>query len=78
MWTSPFILANTHGLFSYFAPVNEVHFSFSLLIPNWGSVLLYVRKESEEVFDALMLKTPSLKGLMEAVSKRDFVVLFKK
>lgn len=55
-----------------------MHFSFSLLIPNWGSVLLYVRKESEEVFDALMLKTPSLKGLMEAVSKRDFVVLFKK
>jgi hypothetical protein len=32
-------------------------------------VLLYVRKESEEVFDALMLKTPSLKGLMEAVSR---------
>lgn len=31
-------------------------------------VLLYVRKESEEVFDALMLKTPSLKGLVEAVS----------
>ncbi|KAB0379346.1 hypothetical protein FD755_007130, partial [Muntiacus reevesi] len=31
-------------------------------------VLLYVRKESEEVFDALMLKTPSLKGLMEAKS----------
>uniref|UniRef100_A0A8C5VPE7 Grainyhead like transcription factor 1 n=1 Tax=Microcebus murinus TaxID=30608 RepID=A0A8C5VPE7_MICMU len=30
-------------------------------------VLLYVRKESEEVFDALMLKTPSLKGLMEAI-----------
>lgn len=34
------------------------------------SVLLYVRKESEEVFDALMLKTPSLKGLMEAVSNK--------
>lgn len=33
-------------------------------------VLLYVRKEAEEVFDALMLKTPSLKGLMEAVSRR--------
>uniref|UniRef100_A0A8D0XBY1 Grh/CP2 DB domain-containing protein n=1 Tax=Sus scrofa TaxID=9823 RepID=A0A8D0XBY1_PIG len=30
-------------------------------------VLLYVRKESEEVFDALMLRTPSLKGLMEAI-----------
>ncbi|XP_036191265.1 grainyhead-like protein 1 homolog isoform X2 [Myotis myotis] len=33
-------------------------------------VLLYVRKEAEEVFDALMLKTPSLKGLMEAISDK--------
>ncbi|EGW00021.1 Grainyhead-like protein 1-like [Cricetulus griseus] len=33
-------------------------------------VLLYVRKESEEVFDALMLKSPSLKGLMEAISDK--------
>uniref|UniRef100_A0A8D0HKG1 Grainyhead like transcription factor 1 n=1 Tax=Sphenodon punctatus TaxID=8508 RepID=A0A8D0HKG1_SPHPU len=33
-------------------------------------VLLYVRKESEEVFDALMLKTPSLKGLIEAISDK--------
>lgn len=32
------------------------------------SVLLYVRKEADEVFDALMLKTPTVKGLMEAVS----------
>ncbi len=32
------------------------------------AVLLYVRKEAEEVFDALMLKTPTLKGLVEAVS----------
>lgn len=31
-------------------------------------VLLYVRKEAEEVFDALMLKSPTVKGLMEAVS----------
>lgn len=31
-------------------------------------VLLYVRKETEEVFDALMLKNPTLKGLVEAVS----------
>uniref|UniRef100_A0A673C7I4 Grh/CP2 DB domain-containing protein n=1 Tax=Sphaeramia orbicularis TaxID=375764 RepID=A0A673C7I4_9TELE len=31
-------------------------------------VLLYVRKETEEVFDAVMLKNPTLKGLMEAVS----------
>lgn len=40
------------------------------LSPICFSVLLYVRKESEEVFDALMLKTPSLKGLMEAVSNK--------
>ncbi|MGH0134844.1 UNVERIFIED_CONTAM: hypothetical protein FKN15_011630 [Acipenser sinensis] len=33
-------------------------------------LLLYVRKESEEVFDAILLKTPSLKGLMEAVSDK--------
>ncbi|XP_036288447.1 grainyhead-like protein 1 homolog isoform X2 [Pipistrellus kuhlii] len=33
-------------------------------------VLLYVRKEAEEVFDALMLKTPSLKGLVEAISDK--------
>uniref|UniRef100_A0A8B9MGN3 GRHL1/CP2 C-terminal domain-containing protein n=1 Tax=Accipiter nisus TaxID=211598 RepID=A0A8B9MGN3_9AVES len=31
-------------------------------------VLLYVRRESEEVFDALMLKTPDLQGLRTAVS----------
>lgn len=30
-------------------------------------VLLYVRRETEEVFDALMLKTPDLKGLRNAV-----------
>uniref|UniRef100_A0A7N6BXT1 Grh/CP2 DB domain-containing protein n=1 Tax=Anabas testudineus TaxID=64144 RepID=A0A7N6BXT1_ANATE len=32
-------------------------------------VLLYVRKETDEVFDALMLKSPTLRGLMEAVSE---------
>lgn len=32
------------------------------------AVLLYVRKEAEEVFDAVMLKNPTLKGLVEAVS----------
>lgn len=31
-------------------------------------MLLYVRRESEEVFDALMLKTPDLQGLRMAVS----------
>ncbi|KAJ8353747.1 hypothetical protein SKAU_G00213140 [Synaphobranchus kaupii] len=33
-------------------------------------VLLYVRKESDEVFDALMLKSPTLKGLIEAISEK--------
>lgn len=32
------------------------------------AVLLYVRKENDDVFDALMLKSPTVKGLMEAVS----------
>lgn len=31
-------------------------------------MLLYVRKEMDEVFDALMLKSPTLRGLMDAVS----------
>lgn len=39
------------------------------------TVLLYVRKETEEVFDALMLKNPTLKGLMEAVSCPHFMRL---
>lgn len=34
---------------------------------SWFLVLLYVRRETEEVFDALMLKTPDLKGLRNAV-----------
>uniref|UniRef100_A0A8C9F323 Grainyhead like transcription factor 3 n=1 Tax=Pavo cristatus TaxID=9049 RepID=A0A8C9F323_PAVCR len=33
-------------------------------------VLLYVRRESEEVFDALMLKTPDLQGLRMAISEK--------
>ncbi|XP_053123983.1 grainyhead-like protein 3 homolog isoform X2 [Hemicordylus capensis] len=33
-------------------------------------VLLYVRRESEEVFDALMLKTPDLNGLRSAISEK--------
>ncbi|XP_072535269.1 grainyhead-like transcription factor 2a [Salminus brasiliensis] len=31
-------------------------------------VLLYVRKEADEVFDALMLKSPTVKSLIEAIS----------
>lgn len=33
-------------------------------------VLLYVRREEEEVFDALMLNSPTLKGLREAISEK--------
>ncbi|XP_043939156.1 grainyhead-like protein 3 homolog isoform X3 [Protopterus annectens] len=33
-------------------------------------VLLYVRRHSEEVFDALLLKTPDLKGLRNAISEK--------
>ncbi|XP_030075473.1 grainyhead-like protein 3 homolog isoform X1 [Microcaecilia unicolor] len=33
-------------------------------------VLLYVRRESEEAFNALMLKTPDLKGLRNAISEK--------
>uniref|UniRef100_A0A671TN33 Grainyhead-like transcription factor 2b n=1 Tax=Sparus aurata TaxID=8175 RepID=A0A671TN33_SPAAU len=33
-------------------------------------VLLYVRKEADEVFDALMLKSPTLRGLMDAISEK--------
>ncbi|KAA0711277.1 Grainyhead-like protein 1 -like protein [Triplophysa tibetana] len=40
-------------------------------------VLLYVRKETEEVFDALMLKTPTLKGLVEAIAEKYEVPLDK-
>ncbi|XP_018424706.1 PREDICTED: grainyhead-like protein 3 homolog [Nanorana parkeri] len=33
-------------------------------------VLLYVRRQTEEVFDALMLKTPDLVGLKKAISEK--------
>ncbi|XP_032817474.1 grainyhead-like protein 2 homolog isoform X2 [Petromyzon marinus] len=33
-------------------------------------MLLYVRRPSDEVFDALMLKTPNLAGLKEAISEK--------
>ncbi|XP_023268025.1 grainyhead-like protein 2 homolog [Seriola lalandi dorsalis] len=41
---------------------------FSFL--SFSAVLLYVRKETEEVFDALMLKSPTLRGLMDAISEK--------
>lgn len=77
MRVSPFILTTTQDL--HFACVNNRVLSLSpFCAPGWEAVLLYVRKESEEVFDALMLKTPSLKGLMEAVSSRNLETLFRK
>ncbi|KAF4073563.1 hypothetical protein AMELA_G00244650 [Ameiurus melas] len=33
-------------------------------------VLLYVRKECDEVFDALMLRSPTLRGLVDAISEK--------
>ncbi|XP_062981224.1 grainyhead-like protein 1 homolog isoform X2 [Elgaria multicarinata webbii] len=61
--------------------INEDDFAASPIklprIEEPKKVLLYVRKESEEVFDALMLKIPSLKGLMEAISDKYDVPLDK-
>lgn len=37
-------------------------------VPFSPLVLLYVRKETDDVFDALMLKSPTVRGLMDAVS----------
>lgn len=39
----------------------------ALISPFASPVLLYVRKEGDEVFDALMLHAPTLNALMEAV-----------
>ncbi|KAM3851109.1 grainyhead-like protein 1 homolog isoform 3-T3 [Vipera latastei] len=63
------------------AYINEDEFAASPIkisrIEEPKRVLLYVRKESEEVFDALMLKVPSLKGLIEAISDKYDVPLDK-
>ncbi|XP_029586467.1 grainyhead-like protein 1 homolog [Salmo trutta] len=40
-------------------------------------VLLYVRRETEEVFDAVMLKNPTINGLVEAISEKYNVPLQK-
>uniref|UniRef100_A0AAY4DG48 Grh/CP2 DB domain-containing protein n=1 Tax=Denticeps clupeoides TaxID=299321 RepID=A0AAY4DG48_9TELE len=40
-------------------------------------VLLYVRKEADEVFDALMLRSPTLRSLMEAMSEKYDIPLEK-
>lgn len=48
--------------------------SYTLTFP----VLLYVRKECDEVFDALMLRSPTLKALMEAVSTENTLLTKQK
>ncbi|KFW81067.1 Grainyhead-like 2, partial [Manacus vitellinus] len=54
---------------SYEGYVKNRHFlKFHLGFP--AGMLLYVRKETDEVFDALMLKSPTVKGLMEAISEK--------
>ncbi|XP_056330925.1 grainyhead-like protein 2 homolog [Danio aesculapii] len=40
-------------------------------------VLLYVRREADEVFDALMLRSPTLKSLLEAISGKYSVPMEK-
>lgn len=78
---SPFMLASDVclwpdlGLFLW--PLHErvLCFDASSSFSFHHIVLLYVRKETEEVFDALMLKNPTLKGLVEAVSCPQFTVL---
>uniref|UniRef100_A0A7N8XUX5 Grainyhead-like protein 2 homolog n=1 Tax=Mastacembelus armatus TaxID=205130 RepID=A0A7N8XUX5_9TELE len=58
-----------HDLFLLCLQVMTYFFSWSGLT-NASVVLLYVRKECDEVFDALMLRTPTLKALMEAISEK--------
>ena len=58
-----------------FVPSFSPHLAHSLSLS--PTVLLYVRKETEEVFDALMLKTPTLKGLVEAVSTTSTTTMSK-
>ncbi|KAB0393437.1 hypothetical protein E2I00_015505, partial [Balaenoptera physalus] len=52
------------------SPFTEECFLAPLKATLCFSVLLYVRRETEEVFDALMLKTPDLKGLRSAISEK--------
>uniref|UniRef100_A0A3Q0SEN5 Grainyhead-like transcription factor 2b n=1 Tax=Amphilophus citrinellus TaxID=61819 RepID=A0A3Q0SEN5_AMPCI len=45
-------------------------YSFFFSLKQTCFLLLYVRKETDEVFDALMLKSPTLRGLMDAISEK--------
>lgn len=35
-----------------------------------SKILLYVRKETDDIFDALMLKSPSVQGLQDAIAEK--------
>lgn len=35
-----------------------------------NKILLYVRKEEEDIFNALMLKTPTVQGLQDAIAEK--------
>lgn len=50
------------------------HTTWSILLSCFA-VLLYVRTESEEVFDALMLSSPTLKGLRQAVGSTLMILI---
>ncbi|KAM6968277.1 grainyhead-like protein 2 homolog [Aplochiton taeniatus] len=59
--------------------IPDVHYGNLQRAGQWlaSAVLLYVRKESDEVFDALMLSSPTLKSLTEAISEK-YAVPFNK
>ena len=56
------------GAFGALSTQTPKRVSHGRLFSRCSAVLLYVRTESEEVFDALMLNTPTLASLREAVS----------
>ena len=35
-----------------------------------SKILLYVRRENDSIFDALMLQTPTVNGLKEAIAEK--------
>lgn len=75
---SQWLLSGARFGFVFVATPRACALLWRLLISSFSChhiVLLYVRKETEEVFDALMLKNPTLKGLVEAVSCSHFIQL---
>ena len=40
------------------------------MAPRRKDVLLYVRRENDSIFDALMLQTPTVNGLKEAIAEK--------